>query len=251
MRGEERVREQRRCALVDRGGAHLHGGRRADLGADDDALDAGRAEARRPRTRARPRGRCASSPLPGRRPGDRPVDVVAARSARARSRAGGSSRERSRSGRPRAAARQSAEARRGEVLGDMTPRPPAERSRERRRQSRRPRRGRGAARSAPASASRAVRALRPATVATTRAPPRASASATALPIAPGLTMPTVCTRAESTKHAATSDARSACRPCLTNVRSVPWEPASSPAKEEARGAFRAHVAGRSRPARLR
>ena len=43
-----------------------------------------------------------------------------------------------------------------------------------------------------------MRSLRPATVATTRAPPRRSAFPTALPIAPGLTIPTVAIAAEST-----------------------------------------------------
>ncbi len=42
-----------------------------------------------------------------------------------------------------------------------------------------------------ASASARVRSLLPATVATTRCPPAAYAAPTALPIAPGLTMPTV------------------------------------------------------------
>ena len=41
------------------------------------------------------------------------------------------------------------------------------------------------------TASRDVRSLRPESVATTRAPPTESAWASALPIAPGLTMPTV------------------------------------------------------------
>ena len=49
-------------------------------------------------------------------------------------------------------------------------------------------------------ASPSVRSLRPSRVATTRTPPRASASASALPIAPGLTIPTVGIRRESTRQ---------------------------------------------------
>ena len=79
------------------------------------------------------------------------------------------------------------------------------------------------------SASSIVLALRLAAVPTTRAPPRRRASATALPIAPGLTIPTVATRNESTsaqRRSARTDTsrggagRAAERACRPGVRSA-------------------------------
>ena len=46
MRGAERLREERDPPLVDRRGAHLHGGREPDRGADDDELDPRQRKAR-------------------------------------------------------------------------------------------------------------------------------------------------------------------------------------------------------------
>ena len=113
-----------------------------------------------------------------------------------------------------------------------TRRPPAGRSTGARTTRARPRRDRGEARSRALSASAIVLALRPTAVPTTRAPPRRSASATALPIAPGLTIPTVGTRNESTnarrrsarrgtsRGGAGRSAEHACRPGVRSAAST-------------------------------
>ena len=78
MSCEERLHEEPGAALVDGGRAHLHGGRRADLGADDDPVDAlerERADLLGPRARDVEPGRPRIS---RRRPRDRPVDDVEA-----------------------------------------------------------------------------------------------------------------------------------------------------------------------------
>ena len=194
---EDRLSKQRRRALVDRRGAHLHGRRAPDLGADDDSLDAVERKVR-DLVRTLAREVDARAGLPRRRAGDRPVHEVEPARARARPRSRGPSRARSRSG-PRRAAALRPRAARPIVGRDL-----------RRRLGRRDRENdvrlaydRFEARHEvePArSASRCVRALRPASETTTRAPPRTSAAPTALPIAPGLTMPTFarrCSRVEA------------------------------------------------------
>ena len=249
MGGEKCVREQCRCALVHRGCRHLHCGRRADLRADHDALDSGQrkrgdvgrafareVDARRPR-------------LPGRRPGDRPVHVVASApritSASRRLVSGAMAFRSTTSGCADAAEARAAmsSATRSAASGGTIERTTS-----------------AVATTESRSGSNSIGALL-ARRTRARAPSRHGRDDPgAAPRERVRDRASHRTRADDPdglharrvyEHAATSDARSASDPCLTNVRSVPWEPASSPAKEEVRGAVRAHVAGRSRPARLR
>ena len=156
----ERVREQRRRALVDRRGAHLHGGRGADLGADDDALDtverergnlvgalSGEVDARRPGFHGGgPEIDPSTRSQPARRRSSRAARLVSGAIA-FRSTTSGCARSRSRS-RARSSATHSAAS--GGTIESTTS------------ASRRPRRGRATARAALARRADAVRALRPA-----------------------------------------------------------------------------------------
>ena len=190
MRGDQRLEQDRGGALVDRGGAHLHRRGRSDCVPDDDPVDAVERE-RAISVSARPGKVDAGRPgFPGRRSRDRAVHqfrVSRSRRSRARLRA------RSRSAR-RGAARDRFPSPSQDGVGCAL----ALLGRHDREDDfgladdraqigqELDRRGR--------SARCAVRSLRPSSVATTRRRLLASASASALPIAPRLTTPTVVMR---------------------------------------------------------
>ena len=201
--GEQRLGKQRRRALVDGGGAHLHRGRRADLGPDDDPVhalerqlgDLGRARAGEVDARRASR--------PRRRAGDRPVHEL---ESGVRDPTNGRRRDRVQLDEEACTANC-----RRDVLGGL-----GRHHREHDVGFRDDRAEIGEELERCRAASRDVRSLRPSRVATTRTPPRASASPSALPIAPGLTMPTVVT---PTCRAATVSA-----PTSTPARPRPHAP---------------------------
>ena len=169
VRGDERVGEQSRVALVDRGSAHLHCRREADLGADDAQIEP--RPARLGELRRAGAGEVDARPIVGaRRPaGDRAVDELEARRPRGRERSRGLSPARPRSS-PQTSGRRA-----GPARGARRARP---RSRAPGRAGRSKERGRprddivevGSSSSPAASASPCVRSLRPARVVTTRRP---------------------------------------------------------------------------------
>ncbi len=187
----QRLRQQRGLPLVERCRRHLDRRGGSDRLAHDDELE--------PRSDEPGDLSCAER-RPGRRSWSRRPAAARPRSNRRRHRAphrqgsrqpSPSSSGQSRSDPQRAGLRRCVRQRR------RCPAPPAPRRREER--------SRGRSRDAPTtasrlgscsipSASRSVLALRPSSVATTLAPPAASARPTAEPIAPGLTMPTVTTQ---------------------------------------------------------